>query len=865
MKTKIRAGDHVFHPEYGLGIVKVLYYSGDVEVDFSGGIHRIDKKKLLKKELYDRQQVMEKKQKLEKFSDERSKLFMTLKSLMADDFPKSDLFYGNCCANFISIEEYQIEKTTFLEELRHKELEKKRLSLSVELKKMIKKDFFKSDSFYQNYCNGFISFLEYENEKILFVQDWVKKNNDTELDVEQAAAIAAVHGHVQVIARAGSGKTTTLVNRAVFLQKHCGIAPNEMLLLAFNRKAAQEIGERLENTLGDCIPHVMTFHALAYAIVHPEESILYNGPLSENQGLSRVFQKVIDDHLQIPEFKVQIRQLMMAHFREDWRRIVSGGYDKSKDEFLQFRRFIPRESLRGEYVKSYGEKIIADFLFEHNVPYRYERNHWWNGINYRPDFTILKTQKSGVIIEYFGLQSDPDYDEMSQAKREYWSQKDNWMLLEFSPRDIGIIKERLKEFLENHGILCNRLSEDEIWDRIRDRAIDRFTAASVNFVGRCRKYWLTPDKLDELIFRHNALSGVEDMFLKVVRQLYEAYLDRLISAGEEDFDGLMQRAVESVSNGTTAFRRKSSDGDIKKLRYIFIDEFQDFSELFYRLIAAIRQKNPSIELFCVGDDWQAINGFAGSDLKFFQCFSDYFGSFQKLNIATNYRSPQLIVSVGNSLMQGLGTPAVAYKKSVGEVFLADLSDFEPSFLEKQRHPGDIITPVVLRLANKEIANGFSIILLSRRNALPWYVNYQEQEDIRNRGLDRYLDFIHTFFPKNMQGKITISTAHKYKGLEKPVVIVLDAVMRSYPLIHPDWIFSRILGDTPERLVAEERRLFYVALTRAIERLIIITDRGFVSPFLQDIKPVQPINWGYYTPPVGIVLLIVIPIFLVNQL
>lgn len=199
---------------------------------------------------------------------------------------------------------------------------------------------------------------------------------------------------------------------------------------------------------------------------------------------------------------------------------------------------------------------------------------------------------------------------------------------------------------------------------------------------------------------------------------------------------------------------------------------------------------------------------------------------------------------------GQGNPAVAYKKSFGEVLLADLSYFEPSLLEKQRHPGDVITPVVLRLVSKGLADGYSIVLLSRCNKLPWFVSYQEQENLRNRGLDRYLDFIQSFFPKDLQKRISISTAHRYKGLEKPIVIVLDAVIRSYPLIHPSWIFLRILGENPEKLVEEERRLFYVALTRAIEKLVIITDQKAISPFLkeiQNIQKVQSINWENYPP------------------
>ena len=151
--------------------------------------------------------------------------------------------------------------------------------------------------------------------------------------------------------------------------------------------------------------------------------------------------------------------------------------------------------------------------------------------------------------------------------------------------------------------------------------------------------------------------------------MYEAYLDHLKKINEEDFDGLMQRAVYEIEIGKTKFQRKSGSGDLENLRYVCIDEFQDFSEMFFSLIKAIRQKNENIEFFCVGDDWQGINGFAGSDLKFFQQFPDYFESSEPgLYITGNYRSHKSIVDLGNHVMNGLGRPAVAMNSSTGNVF-----------------------------------------------------------------------------------------------------------------------------------------------------------------------------------------------------
>jgi len=550
---------------------------------------------------------------------------------------------------------------------------------------------------------------------------------------------------------------------------------------------------------------------------------------------------------------------MMAHFREDWERIALGSYEKSPEEMLRYRRSLPREGLDGTYFQSFGEKVIADFLFEHDIAYRYERNFWWNGVNYRPDFTVFTRDNQGIVIEYFGLEGDPEYDAMSDKKRNYWQNNPNWRLLEFVPSDLtsrGVegFCVLLKQCLEDREITCNRLSEEEIWYRIKDRAIDRFTKLVVAFTQRCRKLSLTPERLAEIVDSHNCASNGEQLFLDLAQKFYKSYLKYLEETGEDDFDGLMQKAAEAVASGQTIFRRKSGIGDLKCIRYVFIDEYQDFSELFHRLINAVREQNTQALFFYVGDAWQAINGFAGSDLRFYQNFEQFFQPSRKLNISTNYRSATSIVDIGNTLMQGLGTPARADKIELGIVEIADLGKFNPAPKEEEDHSGDSLTPAVLRLVDKAIKNGTDVILLSRKNSLPWYVNFGKRGSTsRDGALDSFLKLVRSYFPEDLRHKVTISTVHKYKGLEKKVVIVLDAVPRCYPLLHSDLMFTRVLGDTIERVVAEERRLFYVALTRAVEHLFILTEANNVSPFLEDLKSrktISSLNWSDYPPLVG---------------
>ena len=100
---------------------------------------------------------------------------------------------------------------------------------------------------------------------------------------------------------------------------------------------------------------------------------------------------------------------------------------------------------------------------------------------------------------------------------------------------------------------------------------------------------------------------------------------------------------------------------------LLIDEFQDFSKLFYKLIISIKKYNPNLKLYCVGDDWQAINGFAGSDLKYFENFKNIFNNSETVetsNLLYNYRSGKSIVGVGNRIMYNRGVPAKAYNTNL---------------------------------------------------------------------------------------------------------------------------------------------------------------------------------------------------------
>ena len=191
-------------------------------------------------------------------------------------------------------------------------------------------------------------------------------------------------------------------------------------------------------------------------------------------------------------------------------------------------------------------------------------------------------------------------------------------------------------------------------------------------------------------------------------------------------------------------------------------------------------------------------------------------------------------------MQGKGVLAKPTKSFKEEgVYKVYLSSFVPTLIEEKRHGGgDFFTPAVLRLVYRLVREKKQdVVILSRTNTIPY---------VRKK-IGEFENNIKYFLPKNLRGSIKISTTHSFKGNEADNVIIIDATDRRYPFIHPNWIFNQIFGDSLANIYDEEQRLFYVAVTRAKERLFIFTEDGSETPFIKDIK-LETVNWKN-SPPV----------------
>jgi DNA helicase-4 len=717
--------------------------------------------------------------------------------------------------------------------------------------KTIAKDYLNSEKLIQDRYPKLISSTEIQELQREWVSSIFEDLDVDEPDKEQIDAIGATEPRVLVTARAGSGKTRTIVNRAIFLNKFCGIAPSEILILAFNKTAAAEVKRRLVKFSTDfnaC--HVMTFHALAYSIVHPEETlIMASGERSGGKLL--LLDDIVKSLLKSKKFSSDIMQVMLEFFRTDWHQVKSGGWYLLNDteQFINFRRGLSNESMRGEPIKSLGEKVIADFLFQKGIDYKYEKYFKWNR-PYRPDFTIEVGKDSGIIIEYFGMKGDPEYDQEILAKQEYWASKEGWTLLSYYPRDLVIdslteFETRISGDLDRLGIEMRDLTDEELWEKIEDRGTYKFTSAVSAAIGQIRKRNYTSQEFSHLVSQYSTTDHSEELFLRLLVRIYDEYLEYLSRDSRDDFDGLVNRAIEMMKSGKTDFARKDTAGDLTSLKSIFIDEFQDFSEQFFKLTNSALLANPAISLFCVGDDWQAINSFMGSELKYFTSFSEYFGAVTQYKLLTNYRSGTQIVDLSNAVMQGLGKASVPDSIKEGSIRLAELTRRNVSPSENESFQGDRLTPAVIKMLIQLDGKHSVAVLSHNRVNMPYFTRVGNQRGINL--LERFENKVKSSSGDIASSKVTFTTVHGFKGNEADVVIFLDPIQKSFPSIHNTWRLQRIFGVTHEALEEEELRLLYVALSRPAKILVLVCNEiKELSQFLSDVISVEslvPIDWA----------------------
>jgi DNA helicase-4 len=617
--------------------------------------------------------------------------------------------------------------------------------------------------------------------------------------------------------------------------------------LSNNQTSREVIAEVAEMNAIE-IPWVMTFDSLARAIIESKGEIEEKTFIAnEEKEVTRIVLELLAD----PHYRQEFKEVMLANFKDDWDQLIQLESGLSSADRDLLRRSLPRETYKGERVKSAGEKRIADFLFRSTIPYIYEKNVRVDGRKFKPDFTIEAGGRN-LYIEYAGMLGDETYAKAFREKKEAFT-KANFDFLVLVPSQIADESFEVKAlaFLKKNGFEVSNspLKPEDYWDEYLEAKFRRrFTEAVKMFINRIRQARVGAvefyaNRIDQLAMQ----DKVAYRFTLLAWKVYEKYASNMTSENTEDFKDVLQRAVTSVSNGSTKAIRRGVTIDLASLRYISVDEYQDFSELYDDLVRGMHNLTSGSAIFAVGDHWQSINSFMGASTELFDSFISRWVNARQREITFNYRSCEEVVEVGNNLMRNThGSPSKVGSDSVGRVWLMDYETLVQGQSELSSKLGYEELGII-RILQHIFAGDpdSSVAILSRKNSIPWWYQGKNNNSFDN-DLQDYLNLILRSIDISKHSKISIHTVHKFKGLEADRVIILDALDKSIPLIHNDWRFARIFGDSPSSILSEERRVFYVALTRARKELFVLTRSSRPSGFIADLK-LSTNNWELFPP------------------
>ncbi len=634
----------------------------------------------------------------------------------------------------------------------------------------------------------------------------------TPLTEEQARAVVCFDNRVLLVASAGSGKTSTIVAKAGWTVRQQIAKPEDILLLAFNSAAANEMAERLTARLQAAgIPsdgvQAQTFHAFGLRVIGEatgKKPRLGVG-LDADNGLGVLAKVVADLKASSAEFAAKwwVMQNVLGIPLDDEAELDADSYDRDS-------RRVGFRTLDGDVVKSAGERAIANWLIQCGIDVLYEYPYEVDVADaqhsqYRPDFYYPEV---GVWHEHWafveGQQVPPSFDGYleSRAWKKVLHAEHGTKLIETSASQLsdGTLFDSLDAQLRTHGIVPDfdpgrpgkgqpLLTDREMLNLFR------------TFLTHAKSNRLDDAALRSRVRRNRA--GIpnwrETTFLDLFTLIRTEWDRRLSVAGEVDFDDMLNVAIDAIESGQWE----------SPYRVVLVDEFQDASHARARMVNALVRK-PDRYLFAVGDDWQSIYRFAGADITAMTRFEETFGRGHVLRLERTFRNSQELSTIaGDFVMQN---PA-QLRKAVRS------TDSLPNPITLVRAETDTAVTAAITARLREIHAGLqpgtkaSVKVLGRyRNAA------QLLPPLRYDRLD-----------------VAFQTIHASKGLEADHVIVVGLDRGGFPSIKEDDPLLRLaMPDADPFPYAEERRLFYVALTRARQTVQLIARSGRESEFVAEL-------------------------------
>ncbi len=674
---------------------------------------------------------------------------------------------------------------------------------------------------------------------------------DIILDDEQRRAVVTDNDYCLLVAGAGAGKTTTMAAKVKYLVDRKNIKPEEIIVISFTNKAIGELKDRINKKLS--IPaRICTFHSFAFDIVKqfssrpPEinfntykiifdmlENVIFN-----DKNLMRNLVLFFGYYFDLSEDVFEFDNLNQYHAFK-----ASQLYETLKSGLGEYinrvasRRTKNIKTVTGEYLRSAQEVQIANFLYLNGIDYEYEKVYPFDSPSknkkYTPDFYISQGENEAWLEHYalsesgynriFSQEQIRKYKKSIRDKRSLHKRfKTNLIETWSFYNDKKPLTEHLKNILEKNGFVLKPRNLEEVYKKIvetgKDKYIYKLIFFMMNFIEQYKTSGYDEGGFD--ILRKRTDNQRTLLFLDIAQKVYTYYQSVLKQNNQIDFADMINDAHFYLQE----IEKQHIDLSYK---YIIIDEFQDIARQRFNLTKRL-SKVTNAKVVAVGDDWQSIYAFSGSDITLFTRFLQLMGSGTELKITHTYRNSQELINIAGSFIQKnssqIRKQLISPKKLDDPVVVKVFDDTQKPMYYLAEAIEKVIGNIIGEYGEKS-----SILLIGRYNydMYKLYNTRKFSEGANNR----------VYSLKYPGANIYYMTAHSSKGLGYDNVILINLFDGKYGFpcqIEDDPIIKLVTYEDTSMPFAEERRLFYVALTRTKNRVYLMAPKTRPSRFLVEL-------------------------------
>lgn len=673
-------------------------------------------------------------------------------------------------------------------------------------------------------------------------------DQNIKLDDEQRRAVVTDDDYCLLVAGAGAGKTTTMAAKVKYLVEKKNIPPEDIIVISYTRKAIDELKERINQGLR--IPaKISTFHSFAYDIVRkfsdtPPEvnysayNIIFDMLEKEvfhNKNLLRKILLFLGFYFDLPADAMNydnLNQFHLAKAAQDYETLKSGAGEYVKKVATQ--RGLSMRTITGEYLRSVQEAQIANFLYLNSLEYEYEPiyPHAIQGAKkkYTPDFAIRQGEHSAYLEHYAISESGysyvltpqeiAKYSNAIKDKRKLHRQMGTSLLETWAwYKDKRSLTEHLSEILVKEGFVLKERDFSEVYKKITETSKDKYVFKMVQFLMSFIAQYKTCgyDAGGFEALRAKTDNPRTHLFLDIAEPVYQYYQNQLSVHNRIDFEDMINDAHFYLAE----IERQQLELPYK---YIIIDEFQDIARQRFNLTKRLSEITRA-KVVAVGDDWQSIFAFSGSEIGLFTRFLELMGSGVEMKITHTYRNSQELIDIAGGFVQKnsaqIQKQLISSKRLANPIILTEFDDkIKPDYAMAEA------AELTIKRIIAEYGDSQSILMIGRYN----YDNYK----LCRSGRFTELPGNRIKSEKYPNAPLTFMTAHSAKGLGFDNVILLNMFEGKFGFpcqLEDDPIMKLVRFEDTSIPFAEERRLFYVALTRTKNRVYILTPQHKPSRFL----------------------------------